>query len=85
MTASIEWVCSHAGVLRVHPGHGVLGDPYTFCLTVVRDGPQALLKGMVKAPTAEEANAVEDVLRREGFKRRRYWVAGDDSPHDAEL
>ena len=45
-TASIEWICDHAGVLRVHESpFGVVGDPYVWCCTLERDGDVVTLKG----------------------------------------
>ena len=84
--ASVEWLCPHqcVALLRVHGGHGVLGDPYSWCITIVREDERAVMKGTPMAPTIEELNAIEVVLRGVGFKRRR-WIDVDGEFHDKEL
>jgi hypothetical protein len=74
MKATIEWVCGHTGVLRVHPpgSQQELGGPYTWSCTVVRDGDMAELKGTVRAPTLAEWRAVLAALREAGFTFRRH-------------
>jgi hypothetical protein len=84
VTASLEWLCDHVAVARVHQGHGRFGDPYGWCVAVVKDGECAVLKGALKGPTVGQAHAVEDALRGAGFKRVRF-IDIDGDVHDKEL
>lgn len=70
-SASIEWICPVAGVLRVHPGpDGVVGDPYDWAATLARSGDEAEIKGVCKAPPMGSAAAVDAALDAAGVPWR---------------
>lgn len=68
---SLDWLCRHVALARTHPAGG-LGDPWTWCATVLRQGDTAFLVGVMRAPTATEARALLTALRDSGMTRRRF-------------
>lgn len=83
-SASIQWLKSPGGVLRVHPENGVFGDKYSWCCTVEPFDDLAMLHGTMAAPTTAEFIAIFDVLRLAGYKRVR-WVRIDGRVKDWNL
>lgn len=72
-TASIEWLCEHAGVVRLHERGGSFGDPYVWACTVQNDQNQgAILKGVCAPLPHGGVHAIKDALRIDGFCRYRY-------------
>lgn len=72
-SASIEWLESPAGILRVHPENGVYGDPYSFCCTITAAGDMVMLHGTLAAPTQSQFRAMKAALREAGFKAAK-WI-----------
>lgn len=71
MFCSLDWLCEHAAVARVHPDGG-LGDPWTWSCTVFKQGDVAVLLGAKGAPTPPEARALLAALRQAGFTSRMH-------------
>lgn len=80
-SVSVEELCDHAAILRLHDSHeGVFGDPYVWWTVVhaVGDGV-ALLKGADrKLPDSAAARAVLQALRDLGFAARMHERKGPD-------
>lgn len=71
--ASIEWICEHVGVIRLHEQEGDFGDPYVWACTVENDFDHgAILKGVCAPMPQEGARAVAHALWKDGFNRYRY-------------
>ncbi len=71
-------------MLRVHPEGGKLLDPYHWCVTVVRDGEWAFLKGAKEGMDVADGHAMKEALKEAGFKGWR-WVGLDGKPHRLEF
>lgn len=69
-TAHVEWICPHAGVVRVYAdGKSYENqDPYEWAATVEKlDSGGIELKGVVKRLELEGRRAIEKALTAEGF------------------
>lgn len=78
-SASIQWLCEHVGVLRLHVGpDGIVGSPYVWCCTVDRDGDVATLCGVCRAVPPGAASVVVKALRDAGITQRRHERRGID-------
>lgn len=73
-SASVEWLCGHAAIVRLHPcPNGWYGDPYVWCATVARyRDTTAVLKGVLSAPPHGSLAVVYEALRGAGFTHRAY-------------
>lgn len=77
---SLQWVCEHTAIARVHPeGSGFLGEWSWRCI-VVRDGDTAVLYAAEVAPNAEQARALLVALRLAGFSQRRHERVSGANP-----
>lgn len=47
MFAFIEWLCEHAGIIRVGPKAKKYGDPFDFAVAILLNGQTAIIKGLV--------------------------------------
>lgn len=73
--ASIEWICEHAGIIRIHEHpHEVLGDPYVWCCTIERDETKtvAIIKGVCSLPSPLMIKAIDVALIGEAIQIRQY-------------
>lgn len=75
MRASLEWLCEHAGIVRVHPdpdGDWTKKSSYTLAFTVKRlAADTVLVLGFSRRMTWPEARALHRGMKREGLKWRR--------------
>lgn len=81
MKALIEPI---AAVLRVVPGDGNHGQPYSFATTVRWVDRQTVeLIGAMRSPTLAEAQAIIQALKALGAQRiiLRRWRAGKEQTH----
>lgn len=68
MKVSIQWLCTHAGILRVHPNDdGDIGSPYSWCCSVVPEGNVVHIYGVLFAPSLLEVQLIKEHLRTLGF------------------
>jgi hypothetical protein len=79
-SASIEWACDHAGVIRLHPHEGgKVGDPYEWSAFVVRTGPEsAEIRGVDRPISKAGGRAVCRALAEHGIYRRHHLRREDD-------
>ena len=69
MNVSIQWLCEHAGIVRIHPhGHHFGGDYHWHC-TIERVGPTAVLHGALIGPGHKGRQHIAAALRAEGFTK----------------
>jgi hypothetical protein len=68
-SASIEWICEHAGIIRLHdrPG-GKLGDPYQWLAVLGRKGTAARVCGVSRPISKAGITAVAEELYRQGMR-----------------
>lgn len=67
--AEIEWLCEHAGLIRVFRGNRRHGDPYEWCVSFKDIGGDDIeLVGCVRAPTPNEARAGLRLMRQCGLR-----------------
>lgn len=90
-SATLDRLCVHALVLRLHPGpHGRVGDPFVWACAVESQegGDLAVLHGAPGAPPGGPRPVLE-ALARDGFRRvawrrirggRERWVEFDLGP-----
>ncbi len=72
-SCSVEMLCEHAGILRVHETpDGELGDPYKWCCTFVVKGDYAVIKGLASTPDKAGVAAINRALKRAGFAGRKH-------------
>jgi hypothetical protein len=78
-SASLQWLCDHAALIRIHPGEGKgLGDPYVWTATVKRDGDRAEIMGVTKPLPCHARPALLACLSRAGIARVTYRrISGD--------
>ena len=67
----IEWHCEHCGTLRVG---GALGEPYTWAVTIVKNGPASVMVvGLSKQPpTASEWREAKRIVKHAGITAYRF-------------
>lgn len=75
--ATVQWLCPHAGILRLHPGPAArVGDPFVWsCVVEARDGAdgrEAWLWGVDEPLPLGGAAAVKLKLWARGFLWRCY-------------
>jgi hypothetical protein len=71
--ASIEWICDHAGVMRIHEQADTeYGSAFIWSCLVARTGDQAMLKGALIAPPLHAARQIDKILSVNGIKFRVY-------------
>lgn len=71
LPTSLEWLCEHACILRVHePGcKGEVGEPYTWAVTLRVTWPGAVEgRGVTVCPSKEEYRAGEARMAAEGIE-----------------
>lgn len=84
-SVSIEWLCSHAGIIRLHEGAACYGDPYIWSCCVHDDGDGvAALKGVCSPLPFWGFRSISSALADEGFVRYRYEKRRRDRIHVVE-
>lgn len=72
-SASVQWICPHAGLIRLHEGPGGrYGDPYVWWTAFAREGDTAEIMGADRPLPLGGPRAVVAALRAEGLTGRKY-------------
>lgn len=73
-SASIEWLCEHAGILRLHPhADGRVGDEYVWSCSIADSvGNVAVIKGVCKPLPLGGPKAIVRALKEAGYAGRCY-------------
>ena len=69
---SVQWIADTVGIVRYHDGGGGFGSPFSFSLTMVREGGDALFYAALGCYTRATHRAMRDAMYTIGVKRVRY-------------
>lgn len=76
MKATVEWITTGVGLIRVGSQHECHGDPYEAVCTIVYNFPdesdEVFIMGLCGKFNRETFRAIKDALQAEGISKAKY-------------